>query len=63
MIAHRTSNGCNLEAGDLYGTGTISGDGPGALGSLQEITRGGSAPVRLPDRTSRAFVEDGDELS
>ncbi|MBN8938150.1 MAG: fumarylacetoacetase [Rhizobiales bacterium] len=63
MVAHQTSNGCNLEAGDLYGTGTISGDGPDALGSLLEITRGGSAPIRLPDGTSRAFLEDGDELS
>ncbi|MCZ0736873.1 fumarylacetoacetase [Phreatobacter sp. AB_2022a] len=63
MVAHQTSNGCNLEAGDLYGTGTISGDGATALGSLLEITRGGSAPFALPDGTSRTFLEDGDELS
>ena len=63
MVAHQTSNGCNLEAGDLYGTGTISGDDAEALGSLLEITRGGSVPLALPDGTSRTFLEDGDELS
>jgi len=63
MVAHQTSNGCNLEAGDLYGTGTISGEGSDALGSLLEITRGGSAPLALPDGDSRSFLQDGDELS
>ncbi|AVO47507.1 fumarylacetoacetase [Phreatobacter cathodiphilus] len=63
MVAHQTSNGCNLEPGDLYGTGTISGDGPDALGSLLEITRGGSIPLSLPDGQMRTFLEDGDELT
>jgi len=63
MVAHQTSNGCSLEAGDLYGTGTISGDGPDALGSLLEITRGGSEPKTLANGDSRRFLEDGDELS
>ena len=41
MVAHLTSNGCNVEAGDLFGTGTVSGDATDALGSLFEITRAG----------------------
>ncbi len=63
MVAHQTSNGCNLEPGDLYGTGTISGEGAQALGSLLEITRGGAAPLALADGDSRTFLQDGDELS
>ncbi|MCA0317657.1 MAG: fumarylacetoacetase [Proteobacteria bacterium] len=62
MVAHQTSNGCNLEAGDLYGTGTISGDGAQALGSLLEITRGGASPLALSNGDSRTFLRDGDEL-
>lgn len=62
MVAHHASNGCQLQAGDLLGTGTISGPGEGTQGSLLEITRGGSAPVTLPTGESRRFLEDGDEI-
>lgn len=62
MVAHHSSNGCNLASGDLIGTGTISGPGRGSEGSLMEISRGGAEPVDLPTGESRRFLEDGDEL-
>ncbi len=62
MLAHHTSNGSPLETGDLLGSGTISGEGPEALGSLLEITRNGQQPLRLGDGEERTFLEDGDEL-
>jgi fumarylacetoacetase len=63
MLAHHTSNGCDLRPGDLLASGTISGPDPGARGCLLEITRGGAEPVLLPDGTQRTFLEDGDEVS
>jgi fumarylacetoacetase len=62
MITHHTSGGCNLMPGDLLGTGTISGPTPDSLGSLMEISRGGSTPIVLPSGETRSFLEDGDEL-
>jgi fumarylacetoacetase len=62
MVAHLTSNGCNIEAGDLLGSGTVSGDAADALGSLLEITRAGQRPLSLPDGEQRTFLEDGDEI-
>jgi fumarylacetoacetase len=62
MLAHQTSNGCNLNPGDLFGTGTISSLGKEGYGSLLEITRGGREPVNIGGETRR-FLEDGDELT
>ena len=62
MIAHHTSNGCNLRSGDLLGTGTISGPTPDSYGSILELTRGGAEPIALPSGEQRRFVEDGDEI-
>ena len=62
MIAHHTSNGCNLVAGDLLATGTISGGGEGQQGCLLEMTRRGAAPLALATGEVRTFLEDGDEL-
>ena len=62
MVTHHASNGCQVETGDLLGSGTLSGSEDGSQGSLMEITRGGSAPVTLPTGESRSFLEDGDEL-
>ncbi|AMN39287.1 fumarylacetoacetase [Rhodoplanes sp. Z2-YC6860] len=62
MVAHQTSNGCNIEAGDLYGSGTVSGNSRDSLGSLLEITRGGSEPIALSEGLTRTFLEDGDEV-
>lgn len=62
MVAHHTSNGCDIHAGDLLGTGTISGQGEDSFGSLMELSRGGREPVKLPGGEERCFLEDGDEL-
>lgn len=62
MVAHHTSNGCDLRPGDLLASGTISGPGAGSRGCLLEITRRGAEPIRLPDGTERAFLHDGDEV-
>jgi fumarylacetoacetase len=63
MIAHHTSNGCNLNPGDLLGTGTISSPDPSGYGSLLEITRGGAEPITLPSGETRGFLEDGDTIA
>jgi fumarylacetoacetase len=60
MVAHHTSNGCNLRTGDLLGSGTVSGPANDALGCLLEITRQG--PVQLPSGETRRFLLDGDEV-
>ena len=62
MVAHHSSNGCNLNPGDLFGTGTISSPGPDGCGSLLEITQGGRAPITLPSGEERRFLEDGDQV-
>jgi fumarylacetoacetase len=63
MIAHHTSNGCDLRAGDLIGTGTISGPRPEQLGSMVELTQDGRQPITLQDGEERGFLEDGDEIT
>src|SRR3546814_685393 len=62
LVAHHTSNGCNLHPGDLFGTGTLSGETETSFGSLLEISRGGTLPLTLPTGETRTFLEDGDEL-
>ena len=62
MIAHHTSNGCNLQPGDLLGTGTISGPDHASCGSILETTLGGKNPVVLASGEERRFLEDGDEI-
>ena len=62
MVTHQTSNGCNLEIGDIIGSGTISGESEGSFGSLLEITRRGQTPLQLPTSEQRAFLEDSDEV-
>ena len=63
LVTHHASNGCILNPGDLLGTGTISGPAPDARGCLLERTWRGSEPLALPDGSTRAFLEDGDEVS
>ncbi|MGH8697810.1 MAG: fumarylacetoacetase [Burkholderiales bacterium] len=62
MVAHHTVNGCNLQPGDLLGSGTQSGPAPEEAGSLLELSAGGKQPVQLPAGESRTFLEDGDCL-
>ena len=62
MVAHQSSNGCNLRPGDLLGSGTISGATPDTYGSMMEVTQGGKQPLSLPGGETRAFLEDGDEV-
>jgi fumarylacetoacetase len=62
ILTHHASGGCNLQPGDLLGTGTISAPTADGFGSLIEITRGGAEPVVLPSGERRAFLEDGDEV-
>ena len=62
MVAHHTINGCNLEPGDLLGSGTQSGPTAEQAGSLLELTVGGKQPVPLPSGETRTFIADGDRV-
>jgi fumarylacetoacetase len=62
MVAHHASGGCNLNPGDLFGSGTISGTSRDSRGCLLEMTQGGREPVALASGESRRFLEDGDEI-
>jgi fumarylacetoacetase len=63
IVCHHASGGCDLHAGDLLGTGTLSGPAKGSEGSLIELTNGGKQPITLPGGETRQFLEDGDELA
>jgi len=63
QLAHLTSNGAGIRAGDLCGSGTISGSEPGSYGSMIELTWRGTRPLELADGTSRAFLADGDTIT
>ena len=63
LVAHHTSNGCNLATGDLLGTGTLSGPLPAQGGSLLELSAGGRQPLTLPGGETRTFLEDGDTVT
>ena len=62
LLTHHTIGGCNLQPGDLLGTGTLSGPQPGQAGSLLELTQGGKTPITLPTGETRTFLQDGDTL-
>jgi fumarylacetoacetase len=62
LIAHHTSNGCNLLPGDLLATGTVSGREDDSAGCLLELTAGGANPIQLPNGETRSALEDGDEV-
>lgn len=62
MVTHHASNGCNLNPGDLLGTGTISAPTEDGYGSLIELSRGGQQAIALPGGETRRFLEDGDAL-
>jgi fumarylacetoacetase len=62
QLAHHTINGCNIEVGDMYASGTISGNDPTAYGSMLELTWRGTKPITMPDGTERKFINDNDTV-
>ena len=63
QLAHHTVNGCNIKAGDMYASGTISGSEPDSFGSMLELTWSGKNPLKMADGSERKFIEDGDVVS
>lgn len=63
MLTHHTTNGCNLQSGDVLGSGTISGAQDSERACLTEITRAGKEPLMLPNGEQRLWLQDGDEIS
>ncbi|MFB7674352.1 fumarylacetoacetase [Kitasatospora purpeofusca] len=63
QLAHMTVNGASLRTGDLFASGTVSGPEPETRGALIELTWNGENPLKLPDGTTRTFLEDGDEVT
>ena len=62
MITHHTVGGCNLQVGDVLGSGTVSGPTAGEAGALIELTRSGEQPVNIGDGEARSFLRDGDSV-
>jgi fumarylacetoacetase len=62
MLTHHTSNGCNMQPGDLFASGTVSGPEAGSQGCLLELTRRGAEALILPTEEERRFLHDGDEI-
>lgn len=63
QLAHHTINGCNVEVGDMYASGTISGSDPKSFGSMMELTWRGQNPLALKDGQERKFIEDNDTVT
>lgn len=63
QLAHATVNGATIRPGDLFASGTVSGEKRTELGSLLEITWNGTDPIQFPDGTVRTFLEDGDTVT
>lgn len=62
MLTHHTMGGCRLQAGDILGTGTISGPTLPEAGAMLELSMAGRNPVQLPNGETRGFLEDGDTV-
>jgi fumarylacetoacetase len=62
QLAHQTVNGCNINVGDIYSSGTISGPDPGSFGSMIELSWQGTRPLVFPDGSERRFIEDNDTI-
>ncbi len=62
QLAHQTVNGCNINVGDMYASGTVSGPDPGSFGSMLEIAWKGTKPVKMPDGSERSFICDNDTV-
>lgn len=62
QLAHHTVNGCNINVGDLYGSGTISGKDENSYGSMLELAWMGTKPLKMKDGSERKFIQDGDTV-
>jgi fumarylacetoacetase len=62
QLAHQTVNGCNINVGDMYGSGTISGHTPDSYGSMLELAWKGTKPLKMPDGSERTFILDNDTV-
>ncbi len=62
QLAHHTINGCNINVGDMYGSGTISGPTPESYGSMLELSWRGTKPLKLNDGSERKFINDNDTI-
>ena len=62
-VTHHTVTGCNLNTGDMFGTGTISATEKSGYGSMMELSWRGSEPIKLPNGEERKFLADGDEVN
>ncbi|MDH4090008.1 MAG: fumarylacetoacetase [Cyclobacteriaceae bacterium] len=63
QLAHHTVNGCNIEVGDVYASGTVSGPSPGSYGSLLELSWNGEKALHMTDGSTRTFLADGDTVT
>lgn len=63
QLAHHTINGCNVNVGDMMGSGTISGKEPSSYGSMLELSWAGTKPVPMKDGTTRVFLKDNDTVT
>lgn len=63
LVAHHTVNGCNLQPGDLFGSGTLSGPTLDQAAALIELTQGGKNPLQLAGGETRTWLEDGDAVT
>lgn len=62
QLAHHTINGCDIHAGDMMASGTISGNDESAYGSMLELSWKGTKPLAMPDGSERKFINDGDTV-
>jgi fumarylacetoacetase len=62
QLAHHTVNGCNINAGDMMASGTISGSDPSSFGSMLELSWKGTKPLKLEDGSERKFIQDHDTV-
>ncbi len=62
QLAHQTVNGCNINSGDLYASGTISGPGANEFGSMLELSWGGKNPIKLSNGEERKFIQNNDTI-
>ena len=63
QLAHHTINGCNVEVGDIYASGTISGEEQNSFGSMLELTWRGQNPIQLSNDEERKFINDNDTIT